>query len=218
MGIGLGGLAAMVFPELASARSSASAAASGTAGTPWQWQARDARAATDGERAKYLPLFESDLEQMERRYGARMDEQPPTMSVAESVYGTVVALGTALVTGRIYARHVELSPNGAVVRAATTTFAVSGDMKTVRLDAMGTDARSAITSRAQFDATAAKSCPSGKHSCHTCNEFNNLGILACCGGCAFAGNGYLLLACAVVMCSLCMSQNCRSWTYACCGV
>lgn len=167
IGIGIGGLAAMVFPELASARSGASSTASKTGDTPWQWQPRDARAATEEERSKYLALFESDLESMERSYGARMEGQPLTMSISESIYGTVVAFGAALITARIYARHVELSPDGKVVRAATTTFAVSEDMETMSLYSMGPDARSAVASRAQFDATAAASCPPGKHSCRT---------------------------------------------------
>ena len=222
IGIGLGGLAAMVFPELASASTRASTARDPDAEVPWQWLPRDARAATDEERAKYLPLFESDLESMERSYGARMEGEPLPMSVATSVYSTVVALGAALVTSRVYARHVELAPDGTVVRTATTTFAISGDAKNITLDSIGPDARSAVKSRAQFDArtaTAAKACPPGKHSCRTCSDLNRVGVLTCCGGCAWAAaNPIALLSCVIIMCSLCASQNCRRWTYACCGV
>lgn len=45
------------------------------------------------------------------------------MSVAAGAYGTVVALGAALVSSRVYARHVELAADGTIVRTATTAFA-----------------------------------------------------------------------------------------------
>ena len=179
-----------------------------------------ARAATDAERKKYLHFFESDLANLERSYGARVAGEPVSMSISDTVNGTVIALGAALVTARIYARHVELAADGALLRAATTTFSVSGDMKNLQLYSMGPDARSAVASRAQFEATApaaAKACTPPKKSCRTCSDLNALGVLACCGACAWAGgNPYALLSCAIIMCSICASQNCRRWTYACC--
>lgn len=222
IGIGLGGLAALVFPELANASTRAPAAENySDAEVPWQWQPRDARAATDEERAKYLPFFEGDLKSMERSYGSRMEGETLSMSVATSAHSTVVALGAALVTSHVYARHVEVSPKGTLVRSATTMFTVSKDAEQMSLHSMGSDARSAISSRAQFDAKAvadAKKCAPPKKSCRTCSDLNTAGVLACCGGCAWAsGNPVALLSCVIIMCSVCASQNCRRWTYACCN-
>lgn len=116
----------------------------------------------------------------------------------------------------------QLASDDTVLRTATTTFTVSEDGRNMNLDSMGVDARSAMTSRAKFDArvaATAKACPPGKHSCRTCSDLNTAAVLTCCGGCAWAGgNPIALLSCAIIMCSLCASQNCRRWTYACCGV
>lgn len=222
IGIGLSGLAAVVFPEFASAGMHPPAAESSDGEAPWQWQPREARAAAEEERARYLRFLEDDLNRMERSYGARAEGAPLPMSVAASMSGTVVALSASLATSRIYARHVQLASDDTVLRTATTTFTVSEDGRNMNLDSMGVDARSAMTSRAKFDArvaATAKACPPGKHSCRTCSELNTAAVLTCCGGCAWAGgNPIALLSCAIIMCSLCASQNCRRWTYACCGV
>lgn len=220
IGIGLGTAAAVLFPELANADRRLPVRGSAGDEVPWQWRPRDARAATDEERARYLPLFERDLERIEASYGERMPGDPLSMSIATSAHGTIVALGAALMSSRVYARHMEFSPDGKVSRSATTTFTVSEAGKNMTLHSIGPDAWGAVASRAQFDARAAsaKACPPGKHSCRTCSDLNAGGVLACCGGCAFAGgNPVMLLACAIIMCSVCASQNCRRWTYACCG-
>ncbi len=224
-GAGLGGLVALVFPEIANAKSFLPAPKGAVGDAPWQWQAREAKAATDAERAKYMPFLADDFAAAERTYGTHMADVPLSMSVSKGAASTVVAFGTALAGGRIYARHLELTPDGSPMRAATTTFSVSNDMRTMSLYAMGPDSRSALASREAFDASAsglnavaAATCTPPKYSCRACSEQNTIGILACCGACAWAGsNPWALLSCAIIMCSICASQNCLRWTYACCG-
>lgn len=217
LNVGLASIAAMVFPEVAATLKQRLEAEEDAEEVPWQWQPRKARAATDDERAKYLPLFEEDLEQIESSYGTRPEGQPLSISVAEGVNSVVVACGVALGTERIYARHVELAPEGSVTRTATTTFNVSNDAKAMTLHSMGQNADSAVTSRANFDARNAR-CAPPKKSCRACSEHNSGAILTCCVSCGWAGNPIGILSCAIVMCSLCASQNCLRWTYACCGV
>ena len=209
----LTGLAAAVFPEVARAATALGPAVA--VDTPWQWQAREAREMTEKERAKYAALFESDLREAEAQLGARSLLSTPSMSISQGGASTVLAFGIPLGTSQIYARHVELSPGGKVTRAATTTFFASEADQSLVLHSIGTDARTAAISRTQFEARAA--CPSGTRSCRTCSTHNTAGLLTCCAGCAWAsGNFVALLSCVLILCSICASQNCTRWTYACC--
>ncbi|MDF2991639.1 MAG: hypothetical protein K0S37_2153 [Microbacterium sp.] len=215
LGYSLGGLAALVFPEMATAATNSNVKAEPD--TPWQWQVREAREMTSAEREKYMPIFAQDLQDAEASLGARDDGHSPSMSIAVGFAASVLALATPLGGNRIYARHIEIDNTGAVIRTATTTFFASEVDKTIALHSMGEDASAAATSRREFEARAG--CTGGTRECRACAEQNGVGIITCCGGCAWAAYNWIAFSsCALILCSLCASQNCLKWVYACCSV
>lgn len=209
-GAGAGALIATLFPEIALADGRASRSITSTKSNEGEWFSDLTRPVTDDERSAYMQYFEDDLSAAGIRYGGFAGD-PINMSII-SGSTVVLALSTTLLGDRVYIRRIRLSSSRQVLKSTVTVFDVDTAENTATMSAIGTNALSAVTPASAFAA-----CGSGTHSCRTCTTFDTGRIVTCCGGCVFTGNVVAFTACAMIFCSLCMSQNCLGWTYACCS-
>jgi hypothetical protein len=218
LGVGAGSLVATLFPEVARARARSEVTPGFEETRSWEFQPRDVRLMVDAERRAHSATLTQDLRETERLRGTKRGDVL-NMSIAVTSAVTVIALSTIMSDNRIYTRHIEMTPKGKTLRTATNLFDYDNATESADIVATGTDVKVAENPQVKAARASTQACPKGKHSCRTCSSYNIGQAALCCAGCAWAGSNPVAFgSCALILCSLCLGNNCTRWTYACCGV
>lgn len=223
--IGGGFVAALsaLFPEFARAESNTGGA--GSDQLAWFWQGTNSVLMDDSTLLAYADLYVNDVARTEAILGGASEEYGPIGAISDLGSNKLLAFAVPMANSNLYFRHIEVSPDGTELRTASTVFEVDEAAETARFSETAPDgqtlaSRSLSRAPGQCPNPLVKcSCTGSSSSCRTCREFDRASAGLCCAGCAFSGSAWqLFLACAVLLCSACLANNCTGgYVYACCN-